>query len=247
MTAGRTKKSSSTTAAASTPPVLDDQMLLHALRERPDFLERYPELLVDLSLPHAPSAGAVSLVERQVVVLKEKVRGLEQKIAGMVNHAQENRVIEARLMAWLRDLLMKPTLQARADDMVAALRKAFELPAVGLAVWSARASGNWRQPAGEELSKIADELVRPICLPASAHQARAALGLVSENCEGGSTAILPLRSGMSPKSLGLLVIASPDPGRFSSEHGTDFLERIAELASAALQPLANLENEGKSP
>jgi hypothetical protein len=38
-------------------------------------------------------------------------------------------------------------------------------------------------------------------------------------------------------AFGLLVLASPDAQRFNSTMGTDFLARVAELASAALSPL----------
>ncbi|NBW53929.1 MAG: DUF484 family protein, partial [Betaproteobacteria bacterium] len=38
-------------------------------------------------------------------------------------------------------------------------------------------------------------------------------------------------------TLGLLVLASPDPQRFHSSMGTDLLSRISELASAALSRL----------
>jgi uncharacterized protein YigA (DUF484 family) len=52
--------------------------------------------------------------------------------------------------------------------------------------------------------------------------------------------MIPLRegpaTGVAP-AFGMLVLASPDPQRFSSGMGTDFLERIAELASAALSRL----------
>jgi hypothetical protein len=41
----------------------------------------------------------------------------------------------------------------------------------------------------------------------------------------------------SDATLGLLVLASPDPQRFQSSMGTDLLTRIAELASAALSRL----------
>jgi uncharacterized protein len=55
-----------------------------------------------------------------------------------------------------------------------------------------------------------------------------------------SIALLPLRDGetgsISP-AFGMLVLASPDPQRFQSGMGTDFLERIAELSSAALSRL----------
>jgi uncharacterized protein YigA (DUF484 family) len=55
-----------------------------------------------------------------------------------------------------------------------------------------------------------------------------------------SVALLPLRAGAinSPgAAFGMLVLASPDSQRFHSGMGTDFLERIAELASAALSRL----------
>ena len=54
-----------------------------------------------------------------------------------------------------------------------------------------------------------------------------------------SLALIPLRVGRwRPQAFGLLVLASPDPQRFNSGMGTDFLERIAELAGAALSPAA---------
>jgi uncharacterized protein YigA (DUF484 family) len=55
-----------------------------------------------------------------------------------------------------------------------------------------------------------------------------------------SLAILPLRAGLvgsTAPAFGMLVLASPDAQRFNSTMGTDFLERIAELASAALSRL----------
>ena len=55
-----------------------------------------------------------------------------------------------------------------------------------------------------------------------------------------SIALIPLRepaaNGRGP-AFGMLVLASPDHQRFQSGMGTDFLERIAELSSAALMRL----------
>jgi uncharacterized protein YigA (DUF484 family) len=52
-----------------------------------------------------------------------------------------------------------------------------------------------------------------------------------------SLALLPLREGpidSATPAFGLLVLGSPDPQRFDATMGTDFLARMAELASAAL-------------
>jgi hypothetical protein len=52
-----------------------------------------------------------------------------------------------------------------------------------------------------------------------------------------SLALIALRAGAAPQAFGLLVLASPDPKRFDAAMGTDFLERIGALASAALSRL----------
>jgi uncharacterized protein len=52
-----------------------------------------------------------------------------------------------------------------------------------------------------------------------------------------SVALIPLKASDSATALGLLVLASPDGQRFNSGMGTDFLERIGEVASAALSRL----------
>jgi uncharacterized protein YigA (DUF484 family) len=50
-----------------------------------------------------------------------------------------------------------------------------------------------------------------------------------------SVVMLPLKRGDA--TFGLLLLGSPDPDRFTSQMGTDFLVHIAETASAALAPL----------
>mgnify|MGYP006191495151 CR=1 FL=1 len=49
-----------------------------------------------------------------------------------------------------------------------------------------------------------------------------------------SVALVPLRNAEDGPAFGLLVLGSPDPQRFDATMGTEFLSRIAELASAAL-------------
>jgi uncharacterized protein len=52
-----------------------------------------------------------------------------------------------------------------------------------------------------------------------------------------SLALIPLRAGAALEAFGMLVLASPDPQRFNAGMGTDFLERIGEITSAALSRL----------
>ena len=78
---------------------------------------------------------------------------------------------------------------------------------------------------------------QPFCGPNSDFQA--ATWLPEGGRDTRSIALLPLRKGIDPKAFGLLVLGSADPDRFRSGMGTAYLERIAEMASAALSRLAD--------
>ena len=49
--------------------------------------------------------------------------------------------------------------------------------------------------------------------------------------------MVPLRVVAGDTAFGLLVVGSPDPTRYSADMGTDFLQRIGEIASAGLARL----------
>lgn len=166
----------------------------------------------------------------------------------MVHHAQENDAIADRLMTWLRNLLLQASPVARADQLPAALATAFSIPAVGLGLWrgpatqasdAAHPPPSWWLDAEDEIAHMAQDLSRPLCLSIETHQAGLAARLLHETVQ--SVALLPLRQGAAPQAFGLLVLGSPDASRFTQDHGTAFLERIAELSSAALLGLTTAE------
>ena len=84
----------------------------------------------------------------------------------------------------------------------------------------------------EEVKAFADTLQQPFC---GAQPGTDAVNWLPQPAAAVSLALLPLRSNQ--KVFGLLVLASPDSQRFHSGMGTDFLERMADLASAALSRL----------
>jgi len=67
----------------------DEQSVADYLRRHPCFFEDKPTLLVDLRVPHA-TGSAVSLVERQVAVLREGNAGLQKQLKELVQVAREN-------------------------------------------------------------------------------------------------------------------------------------------------------------
>jgi uncharacterized protein YigA (DUF484 family) len=89
----------------------------------------------------------------------------------------------------------------------------------------------------EDAQTFASSLTAPYCGLNSGFEAASWL---AEPQLAVSIALIPLRAGplaTATPAFGMLVLASPDPQRFHSGMGTDFLENMAELASAALSRL----------
>jgi uncharacterized protein YigA (DUF484 family) len=81
---------------------------------------------------------------------------------------------------------------------------------------------------------LASSLNTPYVGPNSGYEA---VQWLDEPMQAASLALLALRAAPGQAAFGLLVLASPDAQRFNSQMGTDLLERLAELAGAALSVL----------
>ena len=75
---------------------LSAEAVARYLAQDSNFFEHYPELLNDLKIPH-PTRGAVSLIERQVAGLREKIRQLERKLVDLIQVARDNQRLSTRL------------------------------------------------------------------------------------------------------------------------------------------------------
>ena len=209
------------------------QFLIHT----PDFFERHADLLgaVQLTSPHG--GRAVSLQERQAEMLREKIKVLEQRLMEMMRHGTENMVITERLLRWSRQLF----LVARPADLPAVLvseiQAQFSVPQAALKLWDVgapHAGEPFAQGAGEDVRSLASSLAAPYCGVNSGFEAAQWL---DDPAAAASLALLPLRASSEAPAFGLLVLASPDSQRYQAGMATDFLERIAELGSAALSRL----------
>jgi uncharacterized protein YigA (DUF484 family) len=218
-------------------------MKLHAddiaqyLNEHPEFFGQHPELFAGMQLPHPHNGQAISLVERQSLMLRERIKALEGRIAEMVRHAHENAAIADKLVRWTRALLAEADAGALPTTLVTGLKQVFDVPYAALRLWScvpAIASQECAQPVSKDTISLANSMRVPFCGTNAGFEAATWL-------DGGSAvqsiAMLPLRVGADPHTFGLLVLGSADKNRFHSAMGTAFLERIAELASAALARL----------
>jgi uncharacterized protein YigA (DUF484 family) len=218
------------------PPITEDDIAQY-LANSPDFFERHATLLAAVQLTSPHGGRAVSLQERQAEMLREKIRGLELRSADMVRHGRENTAITDKLQRWTRELLRVREAAELPGVVAAELAGQFGVPQVAIKVWGvadAFAEHEFARGASEDAQTFASSLGQPYCGPNPGLEA--AQWLVDPEA-ANSLALIPLRVGAAPEAFGLLVLASGDPQRFTADMGTDFLERIGELASAALMRL----------
>jgi hypothetical protein len=221
---------------AITNPITEDD-IANFLVNNPDFFERHAQLLAAVQLSSGHGSRAVSLQERQAEMLRDKIKGLEQRIIEMIRHGQDNSAIADKMQTWTRQLL----LAARPADIpglvTSELQKHFLIPQAAIKVWGVdpvHQAQDFALGVSEEARAFASSLSRPYCGP---HASLEAARWLPDAGSVQSMAVIALRAGAAPEAFGALVLASSDRERFAADMATDFLQRIGELASAALSRL----------
>ncbi len=229
----------SPSGSALAHPITEDD-IAHYLSITPDFFLRHAELLATVQLTSPHSHRAVSLQERQAEMLREKIKALEQRIMDMVRNGNDNLLLSDKLLRWARSLLLQSTELALPAHLARELAQQFSVPQVGLRLWDvapAHANSPYAQGVSEDVRLFASSLLEPFC---GLNTGFEAVGWLDDPQSVASLALIALRvapaqPGTAPApAFGMLVLASSDAYRFSSNLGTDFLVRIGEIASAAL-------------
>lgn len=214
---------------------ITEQDIADYLANTPGFFERHAELLgaIQLSSPHGQRA--VSLQERQMDMLRERIKGLEGKMVEMIRNSQENVAIADRLYGYTRTILLTADAADLPARMLAALKTEFLIPQTALRLWDvdmAQTTAADSDAPSDDVKSFTRSLTLPYC---GANAGFEASEWLDEPTAVKSMAMIPLRHGDA--AFGLLVLGSSDPARFAAEMGTEFLMRIGEVSSAALSRL----------
>jgi hypothetical protein len=216
---------------------LDSNAVAGFLSDNPHFFEEHSELLARIKLTSPVAGRAVSLQERQMEVLREKIKSLELRLAELLRIAQENDAITQKFLMWTRSLLLARNDVDLPHMLISGLQTIFSVPHATLRIWGVAEefAHTWFAANVSEDAKIfCNGLTTPYCGP---NQDFEAASWIDDAESIKSIAMLPLRVGAAPDAFGLLVLGSPDPLRFSSDMATDFLSKIGETASAAMNCL----------
>ena len=196
-------------------PITEDD-IANFLVNTPDFFERHAELLATV------------------------------RLMDMMRHGTDNEVLIERQQRWVKSLLMADSPRELPQTLVQQIERDFMVPQVALRVWDVAPEHRdeaFAQGVSEAVRDYAAALtapyvgIQPAILPPD---------WLAEPDSVQSVAIIALRatrledtpqSAQAQPAVGLLVLASPDPQRYHEGMGTAFLERLGDLASAALSHL----------
>lgn len=213
---------------------LDSNAVANFLSDNPHFFEEHSELLSRVKLTSPLAGRAVSLQERQMEVLREKIKVHELRMAELLRIAEENDAITQKFLQWTRSLLLARNDVDMPHTLISGLQTIFSVPQVTLRIWGTNEeyAHTWfAAEVSEDAKLFGNGLTAPYC---GANQDFEAASWLEDSASVQSIAMLPLRVGGAPEAFGLLVLGSADPQRFTADMATDYLSKIGEIASAAM-------------
>jgi len=215
---------------------VDELKLIALLKENPGILQKHPELLASLEIPHQ-SGAAASLIERQVVVLRENLKKTERRLRELMDIARDNERLARSRHRVAVNLLGAHDLEDVISILLDELKNELKAEFADIKLFSAdhelreHHPGLFVLPNAPELNVFSTMLKHknPVCGRCSVEQQQFLFG--SHADEVASAAVIPLVAGAD---LGLMGLGSSNADRFRTSMGTEFLSQIGELIGAAL-------------
>ncbi len=230
------------------PDTLQDHSVVDYLRDHPEFFNTHTGLLAEIQVPHQ-SHGAISLIERQVTVLRDQNQDIKRQLQALVHVARDNDRLNQRVQRLTLALLAAKDLNATLRVIANSLHEDFRADALVLCLLGKTP----RLPERDETGQLRLRRLLPDDLdgsfatllatgkPLCGHLRRSQLNALFEDeaadpaAQIGSAVVLALKSpGEVPARLGLLGIGSRDNKRYHAGMGTLFLSFLGELIGHAL-------------
>ncbi len=227
-------KTTSSKAAQATD--INEQSVMEYLQKHPDALNRHPELLAQLDVEHE-SGSAVSLVERQLRLLRDENQKLKDKLGNLVQIARENEELGQRFHRLSLELMAADSLH----DIVAMTQNQVQTFFYTDYVSFCFHDSLREQLHGQENNILDGDSKHAGLLRDWIHRRRAVFGpldggldkaLFGEQHQMQSCVLIPL---YHTNDIGLLALGSKSKERFNPHKGTMFLDQLGELISHKLK------------
>jgi len=227
------------TSQANIKPSRED--IARYLRTHSDFFTHHPELIETLSIPHV-TGEAVSLVERQVQLLRNKNKDLDQKLHQLISVAKDNEKVSRRLHMMTLGLVSINGLDETLAGITDLLHADFPGTKVNIRLFDSLPSTKIKNCEHMESGLIKSKMIQDLF----STRRRGVAFLTKrqiDNVFEKQNKKKPIRSAATvalkkKQQLGVLFLGSTDANRFQSGMGTLFLGNLGEIIGAKLQQFA---------
>lgn len=232
--------------AAQPGSELNDEQVRAYLMDNSDFLQRHPDMLDHLHIGHA-SGSAVSLVEKQVSVLRERNIDMRHRLKTLTSNARANDKLHQQTSELVLNLLETDSIAALYRTFMESMHKGFKLDYASMILFGDdQLETDARVDSLDTAKKAIGALLRghkPLCGALRTEElaylfANTAAGTIGP--QAGSAALMPLTWGS--KQLGLIAVGSSDPNYYSSSIDTLFLAHIGDVIVRLLPRLQLLDD-----
>jgi uncharacterized protein len=212
---------------------LNAQQVANYLRSHPEFFEANALLLADIQLPHPHGGRAISIGERQVLMLREKNRVLEAKLSELIQFGEENDALADKIQRFACALIGTRDLDSVLAAIENHMRDTFFVPHSLVRLWGTGRAADGRaafNATSAEVREFVAAMKSPYCGQHAVYETNRWFGEAAPHLK--SFAMVALKGSAT---FGVLLLASEDGERFYPEMGTLYLARIADLISAAVE------------
>ncbi len=208
------------------------------LRANPDFFIEHETLLADINFPHC-AGDAVSLVERQVSLLRERDMDLRHRLAELMAVARENDDLFNKTKELVLSIVAAQSLDELIDAVQVALKQEFKADVSALTLFAEtheKPSAQARVVPLEEAREAINGILtssRAVCGALRPAEMAFLFPELAGN-QVGSAAVAPLGNG---DVVGVLAVGSYDPNHYRANTGTLFLSYVSDILNVVLPRL----------
>jgi len=214
--------------------VADEAGVVEFLGRNPRFFDTHPEVLAQIEVGHQ-AVGAVSLIERQVAVLRDQATQLRGRIKELAEIARDNDALIAKLHRLNLELVKCGNLDAYFTVLIQGLEENFGADAASVRLLVDAGAGSRPELVGRSVSgwQLFESILarrKPVCGRFNTQQLEFLFGSRAEPIK--SVAVVPIAD---LQAVGLIAVGSVDPERFRAGMSTAYLCYLGEMAHAVLQ------------
>jgi uncharacterized protein YigA (DUF484 family) len=214
---------------------INDELVRDYLKAHSDFLQRNPDMLDYLHIAHA-SGSAVSLVEKQVGVLRERNIDMRRRLNTLTSNARDNDTLYEQTRTLVLKLLEAGSPAELHNAFIESMASDFQVEHASMILFGEQADsdGDYRVETAESAKIEIGALLKGRKAVCGALRKEELTYLFPTAGEMGSAALMPLYDG---EELGVIAVGSSDAHRYSSSMGTLFLTHIADVVVRLLPRL----------